>query len=776
MTSRAQITKQAAPLKLGQRKDAAESRVSQRLRDEPALHALHEGALDRLPERSPGGPDSVPGSVQAAFADGGRPLEPGLRRNMESAFGEDFGDVRIHDTPLANAAARDISGAAFAAGSHIGFARGAYSPDTPKGRGVIAHELAHTSEARAGRDASNMVRRFDLLEWFDGADEYSESDLAEFLNNLRNETPGSEKGQTDFTMNSDNKARAIVAKGLHTKQTLHVRYRLIEHLMDGAVLQGDERSIMQILNDATQIERENLIAQVGKERLYDKIDDKQRNADLKKMIEGEFDEEGNIVGGTETTKRGDMPVTWRLNHTVKGDPKLSGGVAGIQIKEVGAKPKGSDYSPFAFDVTADGLSGRDQVLAENEDHPKNTGGEADLTFWVIPKDDSQQAAYEQKTETALALQPYGPIQAVEGQVVTADLNVEMVGEKVSEDTFTNRSMVGGESGAALKVGRKETNTSGSGTNVTNESSNQRNVEVAEGVEVNAAASKGRSKTLSASRDWKVEVSRTIEFMKQFQKSEEFSTTDDTETSVRFGGTIQGQIEPSIEAMIRGAGSGGLSLKGLGAGVISKILGYLPIPQSKAIAAILSVLGDADVDLNVSLEAEAKGGLKMMVGGSLTGEAAKMWRHSETKRNSETTTDGVTDTTGATGSVGGSASAAVTDNEEEKVGASRQGSVKVGESKGERKAVESSTHQEKAVEESAELTLSETLRRENEITKERKTDVFVPDVKTTLTFRVEKDIWGGSVTTKKADEKQKAGAKKKGKGGKKGDAGKKSEEG
>lgn len=770
MTSRAQITKQAAPLQLGQRKDAAESRVSQRLRDEPALHALHEGALDRLPEPHRHGPDSVPGSVNAAFADGGRPLESGLRRNMESAFGEDLGHVRIHDTPLANAAARDIGGAAFAAGSDIGFARGAYRPDTPKGRGVIAHELAHASEARAGRDASNMVRRFDLLEWFDGADEYSESDLAEFLNNLRNETPGSAKGWTDFTMDSDNKARAIVAKGFHKAQTLHVRYRLIEHLMDGAVLQGDERSIMQILNDASEIERENLIAQVGKERLYDKIDDRQRNADLKKMIEGGLDKEGSPVGGTETTKRGDIPVTWRMNHTIKGDPKLSGGVAGLEIKKVGAKPQGRDYGPFAFDVTAPGLSGRDQVLAEDEPHPKNTGGQADLTFWVIPKDDSQQAAYEEKTETALPLQAYAPVQAVEGQVITADLDVEMVGQRVSEETLINRSMIGKDSGEENKTGRKEINTSGSGTNITNERTSGRNAEVSEGAEVNASASKGRSKTLSASKEWQVGVSRTVELMKQFQKSEEFSTTDDTETSVRFSGTVHGQIDTDIQARIKAAGDAGLSLKDLGAGMIGKLLGYLPIPQSKTIAAILSMLGSADVNLNVSLEAEATGGVKMAVGGSLTGEAAKMWRHSETKRNSTVETDGVTDTMGVTGSVGGSAGAAVTDNEEKNVGASRQKGVKVGASTGERKAVESSAHQEKSIEDSAERTLSETLRREDEITKERKTDVLVPDVKTSLTFHVEKDIWGGSITAKKADEQQPADAGKKRKAGKKGEEG------
>jgi Domain of unknown function (DUF4157) len=766
MADRAQINRPKTALSLGRRNDPAEARVAHRL-DRAPLRNLHDGTLDRL-DAGFGtgfetGHDVVPDSVHAALEGGGQPLDSGLRSSMESAFGEHFGDVRLHTGPDAAAAARDIDSAAFASGNHIGFARGAFRPDTAAGRGIIAHELAHTSETRSGRDAPGMVRRVGAGQWFArlfGGGTFTDTELAEFLNGLKNEAPGSTENLVEFTNDSDNMARAIVARGFHKAQPLYVRFRLIEHLLDGAALEDDETAVMQILRDATQIERETMVAKVTKDRLKNKIDNDALRAELDKMIEGSLDEAGNPVGGTETSKRGSMPVTWRLDHTIKADPTLTGGVLGLQITRLGDRPDGEDYRPIAFDSFAEGLSGRDQTLSAGAAHPKDTAGEADLGFWVVPKDSRQEAAYETKTLTALPLQRYSPVQPVDGQIVTAKLDVQMAGKKLGEDSLATRAMVGAESSAALKVGHKKTEIAGSSSNVTKEKSKEKNAEVSAGAEVHADASRNKSKTRSTSADWKLEVTRTIEVMQQFMKSDEFSTTDETETSVEFGGTVQGQIEPSIEAMIKGAGSGGLKLAGLGTGLISKILGYLPIPQSKTVAAIVSLLGDADVDLAVTLEAGATAGLKMMVGGSLSGKAAKLWRHSTTTKSGSSSSIGVTGGAAVTGVVGGSAQASDTDAAGASAGGSLQKGAKAGASEGERLAVESGSKHERAVEDSAELTLSEVLRRENEITTERKRDVFVPDVTATLSFRVEKDIWGGRLVAKPAAEDETSKRKKK----------------
>lgn len=98
---------------------------------------------------------SAPPSVERTLAQGGRPLEPALRQDMEQHFGHDFTDVRVHDDGPALASARDVNARAYTAGRHIVFAAGQYSPDTQAGRHLLAHELAHVLQQGA---ATPVVR------------------------------------------------------------------------------------------------------------------------------------------------------------------------------------------------------------------------------------------------------------------------------------------------------------------------------------------------------------------------------------------------------------------------------------------------------------------------------------------------------------------------------------------------------------------------------------------------------------------------------------------
>jgi Domain of unknown function (DUF4157) len=85
------------------------------------------------------------GSVSAPpIHDAGRPLDAATRSTMESGFGRDFSNVRIHDDARAHDNARNLSARAYAAGDHIVFGEGSYRPETPSGRALIAHELAHS--------------------------------------------------------------------------------------------------------------------------------------------------------------------------------------------------------------------------------------------------------------------------------------------------------------------------------------------------------------------------------------------------------------------------------------------------------------------------------------------------------------------------------------------------------------------------------------------------------------------------------------------------------
>jgi hypothetical protein len=87
-----------------------------------------------------------PGRIGLASG-GGRPLPDAVRSRMEAALGGDFSAVRVHVGPQAER----IGAVAFATGSDIYFAPGRYQPDTPQGRRLLGHELAHVVQQRAGR-------------------------------------------------------------------------------------------------------------------------------------------------------------------------------------------------------------------------------------------------------------------------------------------------------------------------------------------------------------------------------------------------------------------------------------------------------------------------------------------------------------------------------------------------------------------------------------------------------------------------------------------------
>jgi Domain of unknown function (DUF4157) len=81
----------------------------------------------------------------------GKPLDPATRANMEAAFGQEFGGVRVHADSRADEAARTVDASAYASGRNLVFGAGQYDPHTFEGRRLLAHELAHVAQAnRAG--------------------------------------------------------------------------------------------------------------------------------------------------------------------------------------------------------------------------------------------------------------------------------------------------------------------------------------------------------------------------------------------------------------------------------------------------------------------------------------------------------------------------------------------------------------------------------------------------------------------------------------------------
>jgi hypothetical protein len=80
---------------------------------------------------------------------GGEPLDPGLRGRMESSFGADFSDVRVHAGGEASSSARAVDAHAYTVGNEVVLGEG-HEPGSPAHERTLAHELTHVLQQRSG--------------------------------------------------------------------------------------------------------------------------------------------------------------------------------------------------------------------------------------------------------------------------------------------------------------------------------------------------------------------------------------------------------------------------------------------------------------------------------------------------------------------------------------------------------------------------------------------------------------------------------------------------
>ncbi|HEY5054787.1 MAG TPA: DUF4157 domain-containing protein [Acidobacteriaceae bacterium] len=111
--------------------------------EEDKVHAKPDAASSGLqPETT--------AAVEDTLNSSGQPLDRETRFFMETRFNRDFSGVRVHFDREAAASARGIGARAYAFGPHMVFGPGQYSPRTPNGRRLIAHELTHTVQQSDG--------------------------------------------------------------------------------------------------------------------------------------------------------------------------------------------------------------------------------------------------------------------------------------------------------------------------------------------------------------------------------------------------------------------------------------------------------------------------------------------------------------------------------------------------------------------------------------------------------------------------------------------------
>jgi Domain of unknown function (DUF4157)/Protein-glutamine gamma-glutamyltransferase len=97
---------------------------------------------------NPATPPKVPLIVHDVLCSPGQLLDFGTREFMESRFGHDFSQVRIHTDAQAAESALTVNALAYTAGRDVVMGAGQYAPGTIEGRKLLAHELTHTIQQR----------------------------------------------------------------------------------------------------------------------------------------------------------------------------------------------------------------------------------------------------------------------------------------------------------------------------------------------------------------------------------------------------------------------------------------------------------------------------------------------------------------------------------------------------------------------------------------------------------------------------------------------------
>ncbi len=133
---------------------------------------------------------------------GGKPMHAGTQQEMESSFGADFSNVRIHTDSTAVQMNKDLGAHAFTSGNDIYFNSGRYRPESVNGKRLLAHELTHTVQQGASGakspDNVQMARDYNVYPWPWDDEEYCTVEVGEGQSWARNFVKGSPTGAGQF--------------------------------------------------------------------------------------------------------------------------------------------------------------------------------------------------------------------------------------------------------------------------------------------------------------------------------------------------------------------------------------------------------------------------------------------------------------------------------------------------------------------------------------------------------------------------------------------------
>lgn len=101
---------------------------------------------------------TVPPIVNEVLSSSGQPLDPVTRTFMESRFGHNFKNVKVHTSYKSAISADGINAKAYTIGRDIYFGSGQYQPTSLSGLKILAHELAHVVQGGSCENKTNEVR------------------------------------------------------------------------------------------------------------------------------------------------------------------------------------------------------------------------------------------------------------------------------------------------------------------------------------------------------------------------------------------------------------------------------------------------------------------------------------------------------------------------------------------------------------------------------------------------------------------------------------------
>jgi Domain of unknown function (DUF4157) len=99
--------------------------------------------------------NEINNEIKNVVSEVGKPLDTQTKEFMESRFGYDFSNVRIHTEKGSFQSARLLDAHAYTVGNHIVFREGLYQPNTSDGIKLLAHELTHVYQKRDRRERLN---------------------------------------------------------------------------------------------------------------------------------------------------------------------------------------------------------------------------------------------------------------------------------------------------------------------------------------------------------------------------------------------------------------------------------------------------------------------------------------------------------------------------------------------------------------------------------------------------------------------------------------------